>query len=82
MSSPKVAERAPCAVTLEAGRNYAWCSCGLSTKQPFCDGSHSGTGFQPIVFKAEEEKEVWFCQCKASKNPPYCDGSHSKLPES
>ena len=40
MTDPKVAARQPAAVTLEAGKKYAWCRCGESKKQPFCDGSH------------------------------------------
>ena len=47
--------------------------------EPFCDGSHKGTGILPVVFKADETKEVWFCGCKATKGQPYCDGTHSTL---
>lgn len=78
---PVIAQRAPYKVAIEAGKNYAFCTCGLSKKQPFCDGSHSGSGLAPHVFKAEESKEVFFCGCKHSKNIPFCDGSHSLLPE-
>lgn len=78
---PIIAQRAPYKVTIEAGKNYAFCACGLSRKQPFCDGSHSGSGLAPQVFKAEETKEAFFCGCKHSKNIPFCDGSHSLLPE-
>jgi len=65
-------------VELEEGKNYAWCSCGLSENQPYCNGSHSGTSLVPKVFKAEKEKAA-LCMCKQSKNPPYCDGSHMSL---
>lgn len=58
---------------------YAWCACGKSQKQPFCDGSHKGTEERPAVVKIEETKTIAWCGCKQSKNPPYCDGSHSKL---
>jgi CDGSH iron-sulfur domain-containing protein 3 len=27
---------------------YFWCACGRSSGQPFCDGSHQGTDFQPL----------------------------------
>ncbi len=79
MNEPKIAQKAPYEFELEAGKNYAWCACGLSKTQPLCDGSHSGTGISPFVFKADETKTVWFCGCKHTKNKPYCDGSHSEL---
>lgn len=31
---------------LEAGQNIALCRCGGSTTKPFCDGTHSKTGFE------------------------------------
>lgn len=67
------------AVELEEGKNYAWCSCGLSQKQPFCDGAHSGTDFKPIVFKCEESKTAYLCGCKHSQKGQFCDGSHKDL---
>ena len=54
MSKPEVAQKAPYVVELEPG-NYAWCSCGKSANQPYCDGSHSGTTFRPIIEKIEEK---------------------------
>jgi len=76
---PIVAETFPIAVELEAGKKYAWCTCGQSTKQPFCDGSHKETEFTPQAWVAPESKKVFFCACKRSENTPLCDGSHSKL---
>lgn len=73
------AERAsdiPYAVEVEAGKNYFWCSCGKSDKQPFCDGSHKGSEFTPVKYTAEDSKKVFFCGCKSTKNQPLCDGSH------
>ena len=29
------------AIEVEQGKSYYWCSCGKSSKQPFCDGSHN-----------------------------------------
>jgi CDGSH-type Zn-finger protein len=58
---------------------YAWCSCGLSSSQPFCDGSHKGTEFSPIEYKAAADGTVYFCGCKQSKNGTLCDGSHKSL---
>lgn len=40
MAEPQVAGRAPIGVEVEAGKDYWWCACGMSKKQPFCDGSH------------------------------------------
>lgn len=74
-----IAGKAPIPVELEAGKIYAWCTCGNSTNQPFCDGAHSGTEFAPKVFKAEESKTAYMCTCKQTENPGFCDGSHSKI---
>lgn len=79
MNNPKIAGKSPQMVELEAGKNLAWCSCGESTNQPWCDGAHKGSGFSPHIFKAEEAKPAAMCMCKHTKNPPFCDGSHSGL---
>jgi len=76
MSKPTRASDTPIAVEVEAGTSYFWCACGLSKKQPFCDGSHKDTDIRPVVFKAEESKKVFFCGCKATAAQPLCDGSH------
>ena len=65
-------------IKVEQGKSYYWCSCGMSTKQPFCDGSHKGTEFKPIAFKSDVKKKLFFCACKQTKNQPFCDGSHNK----
>ena len=79
MADPKIAQKAPYGVQVEAGKSYFWCSCGKSAKQPFCDGSHQDTEFLPIKFEASESKTVFFCGCKVSANKPLCDGSHNAL---
>ena len=79
MDKPTCAAKEPIALTMEKDKNYAWCTCGLSSKQPLCNGGHSGTDFRPLIIKSAEEKVVYLCQCKQTKNPPYCDGSHSSL---
>ena len=76
---PVVAQKNPYVVEVEAGKSYYWCSCGRSEDQPFCDGSHQGTGLEPVEFTAEESGEVYLCGCKQTKDKPYCDGSHSEL---
>lgn len=79
MDLPKVAGTTPIRIDLESGKTYAWCTCGLSEKQPFCDGSHKGTDFAPLKFTAEEAKTVSMCTCKKTSNPGFCDGSHKQL---
>lgn len=79
MELPKVVDVKPVFIELEAGKTYAWCACGLSSKQPFCDGSHRPTDFTPVKFVAEESKTVKLCMCKHTKNPGFCDGSHKQL---
>ena len=66
------------AAEVEKDKSYYWCSCGKSSKQPFCDSSHKGSEFNPIVYKAEATKKMFFCACKQTNNPPFCDGSHNK----
>jgi CDGSH-type Zn-finger protein len=77
--TPKIAQKSPCAVELEAGKTYYWCTCGQSKTQPFCDGGHKGSGFAPKALTAEKSGTAYLCGCKMSKNPPYCDGSHKAL---
>ncbi len=67
----------PIGVDVLEGKSYFWCTCGKSCKQPFCDGSHKGTEFSPLVYKAEQSKKVFFCTCKKTKDQPLCDGSHN-----
>lgn len=76
---PVVARTTPYSVLVEAGKNYLWCACGRSENQPFCDGSHKGTGFTPVKFAAEKKEWVWFCGCKQTGSAPLCDGTHKTL---
>ncbi|MDJ0736639.1 MAG: CDGSH iron-sulfur domain-containing protein [Nostocaceae cyanobacterium] len=78
MSQPTIVDTKPVVLELEAG-DYYWCSCGGSSKQPYCDGSHAGTEFTPTKFTLEEKQTVALCQCKNTQNGPFCDGSHAKL---
>ena len=79
MTEPTIAQKAPYATNVEAGKTYYWCACGKSTNQPFCDGSHKGLGFAPKPFTAEKDGPAYLCGCKQSKNAPFCDGSHRAL---
>src|SRR6476660_5929797 len=79
MTEPERPQLSPYQVELEAGKRYAWCRCGRSQKQPFCDGSHAGTGIEPLMFTAERTELALLCGCKYTGDPPYCDGSHMLL---
>ncbi len=78
MSEPVIAAKEPIVMDLDEG-TYYFCTCGRSKNQPFCDGSHDGTTFEPLVFELSERQKVALCQCKHSKNQPFCDGSHKSL---
>jgi CDGSH-type Zn-finger protein len=79
-TTPQVAQKAPYPVEVTAGTTYFWCACGRSRAQPFCDGSHKGTGLTPVRYTAVTTVKAYFCGCKHSKSMPMCDGSHKSLP--
>jgi CDGSH-type Zn-finger protein len=90
MKMPNVYKCEPTAVQVEEGKTYAWCTCGLSEKQPLCDGSHKACWttdeqgeitkhFVSLKFTAEKNEEVWLCNCKHTTTPPFCDGTHKKV---
>ena len=66
-------------VDVEPGKEYWWCSCGLSKDQPFCDGSHKGTEFKPKSFTVGAHLTLYLCGCKRTTDAPYCDGTHAML---
>lgn len=78
MSESQKSQNSPYVLEMEP-RRYAWCSCGQSKKQPFCDGSHSDTGMFPVVVEITEKKKIAWCGCKATRTPPYCDGTHKSF---
>ena len=77
MSKPESPKNSPYAEQLEPG-SYWWCACGKSQNQPYCDGSHKATEFQPVKFEITEEQTYYLCGCKKTKTPPFCDGSHNQ----
>lgn len=79
MTVPHIAQKSPFPVEVTEGKKYAWCACGLSKTQPFCDGSHKPTGFSPLIWKAEKTETVWLCGCKQTRKKPFCDSTHSTL---
>ncbi len=76
---PIVAAKSPASVQLKEGDTYYWCRCGRSKDQPFCDGSHKGTGLSPLEFKAEQSETAYLCRCKSTGSAPFCDGTHNRL---
>jgi len=79
MSEPVIAQKEPYMIEVKAGKTYWWCACGRSGKQPFCDGSHKDTGFEPLEYKAGKDSTAYFCGCRSTSKSPMCDGSHKKL---
>ena len=80
-AQPVVAQKSPYATEVEAGKVYYWCSCGRSSRQPFCDGSHKDTGLEPVAWTAEKSGTAYFCGCKQVGKAPLCDGSHNAIPD-
>ena len=78
-NAPIIARKSPFPVEVVEGKTYFWCACGKSNRQPFCDGSHKGTGLEPLKYTAENSKKVFFCGCKHSSKSPLCDGTHNGL---
>jgi CDGSH-type Zn-finger protein len=68
MGKGKVAGESPKMESLEEGKQYAWCACGMSENQPWCNGSHKGSEFQPKVFKVEATRPAAMCMCKQTNN--------------
>jgi CDGSH-type Zn-finger protein/quercetin dioxygenase-like cupin family protein len=79
MHAPALARTAPYYVELARDQVVLWCRCGRSRKQPYCDGSHAGTGILPMRYMADHDEEVLFCGCKRTATPPFCDGAHNAL---
>ena len=79
MTKGAIAATQPIAVDVEEGKAYFWCTCGKSSKQPFCDGSHKGSDFAPMPWKADASGTKYFCACKQTNGQPFCDGSHKGL---
>lgn len=74
-----IAQKGPYKVELVKGETCYWCACGRSKNQPFCDGSHQGTSFEPVAFRADKTGSSYWCGCKHSNSKPVCDGSHNSI---
>ncbi len=80
MEKPTTPQKGPYKVKVEKDKTYFWCACGLSKKQPFCDGAHKiDRNFKSVKYLAKSDEVVFFCGCKITQQPPFCDKSHSKL---
>ncbi|NQV61473.1 MAG: CDGSH iron-sulfur domain-containing protein [Alphaproteobacteria bacterium] len=79
MSDPVIAQKSPYMTEMEVGKDYFWCSCGKSAKQPLCDGSHKGSDFAPVKFQVETAKAYALCGCKMNDGKPFCNGAHKQL---
>lgn len=76
---PKLGSLHSYKIFLTEGQKVKWCSCGLSKNQPWCDNSHVGSKFEPLVFTAPESKIYSMCLCKYTKKSPVCDGIHKQF---
>jgi CDGSH-type Zn-finger protein len=66
----------PLVIELEPG-TYHWCACGGTAAVPWCDGSHAGTGVEPVAFEITEPRTHAICSCGITNTPPFCDNSHA-----
>jgi CDGSH-type Zn-finger protein len=66
----------PARGVLPAG-TYYWCRCGKTKTPPYCDGSHVGTGTEPLAFESDGVTPISVCTCGLTSDPPHCDGSHA-----
>jgi len=78
MATSEIPQKGPYVKEEKPGKR-AWCSCGESTRQPYCDGSHIGTAHSPVLVEITQAKTIVWCGCKQTKTPPYCDGTHKKI---
>ncbi len=78
MEKPVIVQKKPYVLDVEPG-TYYYCTCGKSSKQPYCDGKHKGSAFAPQKVEIIEARKVAFCGCKHSKKGAFCDGIHVRL---
>lgn len=57
-------------VTLESGP-LAFCTCGKSSRLPFCDGSYRHTKFTAVLFKIPASRDEWLCPNSSTNKPQH-----------
>ena len=57
----------PIKIKVEEDKTYFWCSCGKSSKQPFCDGSHKNTKLSPVKLESKKKKNYTFVDVRKQK---------------
>ena len=77
MSEPIISQKGPYIEVVKPNK-YAWCACGRSVKQPYCDGTHQGSGKSPLAYTAETKEQLYVCGCGKTGTIPFCDGSHNR----
>ena len=79
MDNQKTAKNSPEKVKLEIEKKYYWCTCGLSTKQPFCDGTHKAKGeFRPCILTFLNKKNIFCAIVKKLKIHRFVTGPTNK----
>ena len=58
MKKQLLRKKRPYQTEVEEGKTYYWCACGLSKKQPYCDGSHKDTSFSTRCLLQQIRQEV------------------------
>ena len=70
MSKAKVAGKAPRIEQLEEGKTYAWCSCGNSENQPWCNGATKAVNLHLGFLKRKNLKlQLYACASKLKTLP-------------
>lgn len=75
---PVVAQKAPAPVNEEPVARW-WCACGRAASQPYCDGSHRGTGITPVRVEIASAGAAWYCVGKAAASQPRSERGHGRL---
>ena len=67
----------PHVVSVSKGETKYICQCGKTSTPPYCDGSHQGSGVEPLEYTASKDEQLYVCGCGKTSGIPFCDGSHN-----